>query len=173
MSKPLTTQGLVALLALFTGLCTMFALIVTISDGWREHAEQSWPHAIATIEHCSVDPYIPLERGSRGPVWYVKCRISYLAGGSSIETSIRSRSTGSGWGAHLGFMHKWVAEHPPGSPMDVHYDPADPKTAVLISTDMPDAGPRSPNNLKLLLIATVACLCLVLIGRQQRSRVKS
>jgi hypothetical protein len=170
MSKPLTTQGLVALLTVFTGLCTMFALIVTVSDGWREHAQESWPGVVATIEHCRVDQHIPLERGNRGLVWYVKCSINYLAGGSSIETSIRSRSTGSGWGGHLNLMRQWVAEHPPDSRMDVRYDPADPKTAILISTEMPDAGPRSSNNLKLLLIASVTCLCCVLIGRYQHSR---
>jgi len=170
MSKPLSTQGMVALLALFAGLCTIFVLIVTVSDGWREHTQQSWPAVVATIEHCRVDQHIPLDRRNRGPVWYVKCSINYLASGSSIETSIRSRSTGSGWGGHLSLMRQWVAEHPPDSRMDVHYDPADPKIAILTSTDMPDAGPRSPNNLKLLLIASVACLCFVLIGRHQYAR---
>ena len=105
----------------------MFALIFTVSDGWREHAQERWPAVVATIEHCRVDQHIPLDRANRGPVWYVKCSINYLAGGSSIETSIRSRSTGSGWGGHLNLMRQWVAEHPPDSRMDVHYDPADPK----------------------------------------------
>jgi hypothetical protein len=63
-SNSLSAQGLIGLLGIFAGLCTVFALIVSMTDGWREHARESWPQATATIERCSLDPYVPLESAS-------------------------------------------------------------------------------------------------------------
>lgn len=54
--------------------------------------------------------------------------------------------------------------------MTIHYDPADTKHAVLIETDMPFAGPRTPKNLKLLLIASVLCVILLTIARTLSKR---
>jgi hypothetical protein len=65
-------------------------------------------------------------------------------------------------------MQQWVALHRPGSSIVVHYNPTDPKTAVLIATDMPHGAPRTPNNLRLLLISSVACLGLLTIVRHLR-----
>jgi hypothetical protein len=65
-------------------------------------------------------------------------------------------------------MSQWVVRHPSGSTMVVRYDPTDAKAAVLTDTDMPDAGPRTPNNLRLLLISSVACLSLLTIARRLR-----
>lgn len=165
MSKSVSAKGLVGLLGIFAGLCTVFALIVSATDKWQEQAQERWPEVTATIERCSVDPYVPLESASREPVWHIGCRIGYRADSTQIETSIRSRSTASGWGGHMERMHQWVALHRPGSPIVVHYNPTDPKTAALTATDMPDAGPRTPNNLRLLLISSVACLGLLTIAR--------
>lgn len=147
MSNSLTAKGLVGLLGIFAGLCTVFALIVSVADKWQEHAQERWPEVTAIVERCSVDPYVPLESTSRDPVWHIGCRIGYPADSTQIETRIRSHSTASGWGGHMGRMQQWVALHRPGSPIVVHYNPTNPKTAVLTATDMPDGGPRTPNNL--------------------------
>jgi hypothetical protein len=56
--------------------------------------------------------------------------------------------------------------------MVVHYDPADHKNAVLTTTDMPDAGHRTPNNLTLLLIAAMACAGFLTIGRLMLSKAE-
>lgn len=144
----------------------MFAFIVSISDGSREHIEEGWPQVTATIERCSVDPYIPLRSASRTAVWHISCRIHYAENGDQIQTGIRSRSTGSGWGGDAERMRQWVVGHPSGSPIVVRYDPANPTNAVLTETDMPSAGPRTPNNLKLLLIASVASLTLITIAKR-------
>jgi hypothetical protein len=160
-----SARGLIGVLGIFAGLCTVFALIVTMSDGWREHAQENWPQATATIERCSLDPYVPLESASRTPVWHIGCRIGYRADASQIESKVRSRSA-SGWGGHTELMSQWVTNHPSGSTIVVRYNPTDPKTAVLTATDMPDAGPRTPNNLRLLLISSVACVGLLSIARR-------
>jgi hypothetical protein len=140
-----------------------------VNDAWREHVELSWPQTTATIKKCSLDPYVPLRSASRTPVWHIQCRLNYSAESIQIENNIRSRSTTAGWGGHIDLMAQWVAKHPSGSPIVVHYNPSDTKTAVLIDTDMPDAGPRTPNNLKLLLISSVAFVGLFTIARLSRS----
>lgn len=63
-------------------------------------------------------------------------------------------------------MRAWVGRHPAGTSMVVRYDPNHPTTVVLTETDMPSAGPRTPNNLKLLLIASAASAALVTIARR-------
>jgi hypothetical protein len=50
--------------------------------------------------------------------------------------------------------------------------PAAHGTAVLTKTDMPYAGPRTPNNLRLLLICAIACVSLLRIAAALRYRRK-
>jgi Protein of unknown function (DUF3592) len=166
-ASSLTAQGLVALLALFAGLCTIFALIATVTDAWNEHQQQTWPEATATLERCSVDKHI-LPNATRAPVWRIYCRIAYSVGSDQIETTIRSRSTRAGWGGATEQMHQWVAEHCSGTSIAIHYDPQKPATAILTATDMPYAGPRTPSNLKLLVIAFSAFLAFSLLARYLR-----
>src|SRR5215469_13885712 len=107
-NQPMTAQTLTAFLGIFAALATIFVLIVSITDGIREHRQKSWPQATAAIERCSVDAYVPLRSGSRTPVWFTQCRIGYWTDFGQIKTSIRSGSTGSSWGGHLEEMQKWV-----------------------------------------------------------------
>jgi hypothetical protein len=166
MNTSLKIQSLIGLLTLFA--CPAFALIASIADVWREHVLKSWSEVAATIGGCSVDPYVPLRSASRTPVWYIRCRIAYSTGSDKIETSIRSRTTTSGWGGDAEGMHQWVGKHPSGSTIVIHYNPQNAKDAVLTATDMPYAGPRTPSNLKLLLIASVACVGFFMLARQIR-----
>src|SRR6266436_4468571 len=85
----MSTVGLISLLGLFAGLCTIFALVATIADAWREHVQQGWPLATATIQHCSLDPYLR----KRVNYWHIDCRIGYLANSEETITRIRSRGT--------------------------------------------------------------------------------
>lgn len=173
-NNQLSARALVGLLALFFGFGTIFALIVSVSDGWREHEQKSWPEATATIRHCSVERYIPLTKSSRTPVWYIQCQIGYLAGGYPIETQIQSRSLGTPLqGGSPEEMRWWVAGHPRGDTITVHYDSRAPTTPVLTETDMPAAGPRTPNNLKLLLIAAVVFLGLLMLARRLNRQPQS
>jgi hypothetical protein len=160
--------GLIGLLGLFGGLCTLFALIFSAVDGWRENAREKWPEATATLERCSVDlrdPYRPVDRDA---AWRIQCQVRYRAGTDQIETSIGSRSTSSSRGVEL--LNQWVNEHESGSAIAIHYDPADHKTAVLTQTDMPYAGPRTSNNLRIVLVCAIACITLSSIAAMLRRR---
>src|SRR5215472_3495206 len=173
-SSQLDARGLVGLMTLFFGLGTIFVLIFSVSDAWREHAQKRWPEATASIRQCSVERYTPMERHNRATVWYIQCRIGYRAGGYPIETQIQSRSLGTPFqGGSPEEMRRWVAGHPRGGTIAVHYDPRAPRTAVLIETDMPAAGPRTPGNLKLLLIAAAGFLCLLTLARRLNRQPQS
>jgi hypothetical protein len=165
-SKPITTRGLIGLFGVFAGLCAVFVLIATACDAWREHAQESWPKATATIEQGSVDSYRAFKSAGGGTMWFIRCRIRYLAGAEEVRGSIRSRSTASASDTEL--MRQWVARHEPGTQLMIHYNPDEHKTAVLTATDMPYAGPRTPDNLILLLIASSACVVLLTTAKLLR-----
>ncbi len=61
-------------------------------------------------------------------------------------------------------LQAWVDTHPTGTPITVHYRPNYPQKAVLVATDMPLGGPRTPGNLKLLGITAAACAALLAIA---------
>jgi len=170
--KPrLAWQGFVGLLGFFVGLCTIFALIVTVAEGWQEHSQAQWPEATAHIEKC----YLHQSSTGRRDRYYIDCRLSYVVGAEEFVTKIYSGSVPSAsvWQYppnQIGPLEDWVDAHPQGMPIAVHYNPANPKKAVLVATDMPRGGPRTPNNLKLLGIAALICVVLLTIARVGRPR---
>jgi hypothetical protein len=160
-------------MAVFTGLCTIFAFVVTVAEGWQEHAQAQWPEATARIQRCSVDP-TSSRRRTRD---YIVCRLSYVVGAEEIVTKIYSRSVPSSGSAlwqyppnQTGRLQEWVDEHPAATPIVLDYDPANHKKAALVETDMPMGGPRTPSNLKLLGIAAASCGVLLAITRITRPR---
>jgi len=169
----LTLQGLIGLMGLFFGLCTIFALVVTAAEAWRENTQAKWPEATARVQRCSVDPYSSGRRAS----YRIQCRISYLVGDEEIVTKVGSRSIPSPqrmiWEyptGRLDRMQEWAAAHPQGAAIAVHYDPANHKNAALVVTDMPLGGPRTPDNLKLLAIFAVGCVVMLSIARLMLKR---
>jgi hypothetical protein len=160
----MSSLGLLGFLGLFAGLCTIFALVATSVGAWQEHVRQEWPAATATIQNCSLDPYLR----KRVTYWHVACSIGYLANGVATNSKVRSRNTTVDMEIHA--MNLWTAQHGRGSEMEIHYDPADAEKVVLASTDMPMAGPQTPNNLRVLLFAFVACVVLLTTARVLNGR---
>jgi hypothetical protein len=157
-------------LGLLAGLCSMLALVVTVAEGWQEHAQAQWPEATARVLRCGVDLYTHQPEN-----YWIDCRISYLVGAEEVVAEVHSRSTPAPrrviWqypGMQIGLMQEWVDEHPPGTPVAVHYDPAKHKKAVLVATDMPLGGLRTPGNLRLLGVAAGSCALLLAIARITR-----
>ena len=161
-------QGMVGLFGLFAGLCAVFARVVTGADMSQEYAQERWPAATATLQRCSVDPYYPFRSDGGGVVWNIECRVSYPANDEQVQSRIRSRSARGD--AEVEEMRRWVDQHRSGSAITVRYDPADHRSAVLTTTDMPYAGPRTPNNLRLLLIASVTCAVFLTLSLALRGR---
>lgn len=167
-SKRLLWGGLILFLGAFVGLCALFAGVVTVVQAWQERARARWPEAIARVERCDLATYMQ-KRRSRS--YYIKCSIRYPVGGQAIVSHVSSRSTPSPdrviWQPEPIFeeMQDWVERHPTGAPIAVHYDPANPQSSALVTTDMPLGGPRTPANLKLVALSVAGCLVLLGIGR--------
>jgi len=167
-------RGLVGLLASFLALlavlCTLFALVLTAAEGWQEHAQARWPEAMARVQRCGVDIYQLEYR-------WIDCSIRYAVSGEQIESHVHSLTTPTSrrltWqypAGRIARMQEWVDEHPEGTPMAVHYDPSNPKNAVLVTTDMPRGGPRTPGNLRLLWGAALSSAVLLTIARITRPK---
>jgi hypothetical protein len=137
--------------------------IVSAAEGWCEHVQASWPAATARIQKCDIDPYYPHRSSRQRSTWYINCNIAYVLGAEEIVTKIRSGTAPEG--DQVGLMNEWVNTHPPQSVIVVHYDPSNHRNAVLTSTDMPMAGRRTPNNLRLLLIAVASSVVMISIAR--------
>jgi Protein of unknown function (DUF3592) len=161
-------------LGLFAGLCGVFALVVTVAEAWQEHAQALWPVATARVEKCGLHQTSSGRRDS----YYIDCRLGYMVGAEEILANVYSRSVPSPtvWQYppnQIGPLQDWVDNHPQGTLIAVRYNPANPKKAVLVVTDMPRGGPHTPNNLKLLGIAATSCALLLTIARIGRRRSDS
>lgn len=165
--KRLRWGALAVFLGGFLGLCTVFAAVITAVHAWQERERARWPEVTAHVERCDLAIY---SRRRKRSSYYVSCSVEYPAGGAMIVSHVSSRSTPAPdrviWQPQPIFqqMQDWVARHPPGTPMAVHYDPANPQRAALIATDMPQGGPETPDNLKLVEGGTSGCLILLAIG---------
>ncbi len=156
--------------ALFAGLCTVFALVVTAAEAWVEHSQAQWPQATAQVRRCGLDVYT-----HKPETYWIDCSLSYTVRGEEIVSHVHSRSIPgpSRWEYPKGRLEQlqgWVNEHPEGTPIAVRYDPANYKKAVLVATDMPLGGPRTPDNLKLLGFCAVSFAVLLTIVRVARPR---
>lgn len=63
--------GLIVLVA-FSGLCTIFAAVVTAAQAWQEHT-QRWPEVTARVERCGLNQ----TSSGRREKYYIRCRLSY------------------------------------------------------------------------------------------------
>jgi hypothetical protein len=167
---PLIWLGLMVLVVLL-GLCTAFASVVTVAEAWQEHLQARWPEVTARVDECG------LTRTSSGrrQKFYIRCRLNYAVGVEQHATNIYSSNVPSPeiWQYppnQIAPFEEWVNDHPPGTPIVVHYDPANHTKVALVATDMPRGGPRTPNNLKLLEFLAGSFVVLLTIGRITRPR---
>ena len=84
----LVWRGIVGLLGLFAGLCTSFALVVTVAEGWQEHVQQQWPETTARVDKCGLHQ----SSSGRRDQYYIDCRLSYVVGAQEILAKVYSSS---------------------------------------------------------------------------------
>jgi Protein of unknown function (DUF3592) len=165
-------RGIAALLGVFAGLCTIFALVVTVAETWQEHAEAQWPETTARVDLCYLHQTSTLRRDR----YYIDCRLSYAVGTEQIAANaysaqVPSREVPQYPPNQIGPLEDWVNRHPPGTEMEVRYDPAKPSKMILVATDMPRAGgPHPASDLKLLGFFAASSVLLLSITRVWRLR---
>jgi hypothetical protein len=160
-----------AVLVLFSGLCTIFVSVVTAAEAWQEHAQARWPEVTARVDRCGLRQ---TSTGRRNK-YYIQCRLSYAVGAEQNATNLYSSKVPSPEirqypPNQIGPLQEWVDEHPQGSPIVVRYDPAHHTKAVLVAGYMPRGGPRTPDNVKLLEVCAGSFLVLLTSARITRPR---
>jgi len=165
-------RGVAALLGIFAGLCTIFALVVTVAEAWQEHTEAQWPETVARVDRC----YLHQTSTRRRDRYYIDCLLSYAVGTEQIAAHVYSANVPSHEVPQfppnqIGPLEDWVERHPPGTPMAVRYNPAKHNKMVLVATDMPRAGgPHTANNLKLLGFFATSSVLLLSLAQVWRLR---
>jgi hypothetical protein len=84
--KPHWMRLILMVMVLFSGLCTIFALVVTAAAAWTEHAESQWPQVTARVERCVLDQ----TSSGRRENYYIHCRLSYVVGAEQNSANIYS-----------------------------------------------------------------------------------
>ena len=141
-----------ALLVAFLGLCTLFALGVTVTQAWEEHAQSQWPQVMGTVDQCSLRQASTKRRNQ----YYIRCVLRYQLGfeqlaGRVFSPSVPGREVVQYPPNQIGPLEDWVSEHPPGTAISVRYNPSNHQKIVLATNDMPPLrGLRTLYNLKLL-----------------------
>lgn len=169
--KPqLLYSGLILLIAL-SGLCTLFALVVTAMEASQEHAQGSWPEVTAHVDRCGM---VRSSTGRR-QMYYIHCRLSYSVDAEQNFADVYSASAPSPqvWQYppnQIGPFEDWLNAHPPGKPIAVRYNPANHSTMVIAADYMPRGGPHTPNNIRLLALFGGSFLFLFGLARMTRPR---
>jgi hypothetical protein len=106
--------GLMMLVAL-SGLCTIFASVVTAAQARQEHAQARWPEVTARVDRCGLNQ----TSSGRREKYYIHCRLRYAVGAEQNgRMSIRAmflRPRFWQFPPHqIGSLEQWVDEHPPG-----------------------------------------------------------
>lgn len=163
-------RGVAALLGVFAGLCTLFALVVTAAEAWQEHAQAQWPATTARVDRCYLHQTGTRKRNR----YYIDCRLSYAVGTEPIAAHVYSapapsREVPQYPPNQIGPLEDWVNRHPPGTEMTIRYDPAKHNKMVLVATDMPRAGgPDTASNLRLLAFFAASSVLLLSLARVWR-----
>lgn len=160
-------HGILVLLGIFAGLCTVFALVATVAQAVEDRSQSQWPQVTASVEKCVM---YPRSFGHPG-YYYADCRFIYVVAGERIRTELASRyvTTPEIWEYPrrnlYGQFEEWVDQHPPGTAIVLRYNPARPQKAKVVATDTPFGGPHTPDNLKVLKFFAASCLGLFVIAR--------
>jgi hypothetical protein len=162
--------GLSALVAL-SGLCAIFASVVTLAEAWGEYAQARWPEVTALVDNCK------LKRTSSngGRKFHIQCRLIYSVGAEQNAANIYSMNVPAPevWQNppnQIAPFAEWVDEHPQGTPIVLRYDPANHAKVKLVADYMPGGGPRTTNNVKLVEFFAGSFLVLLLFARITRPR---
>jgi hypothetical protein len=114
--KPHWMRLILMVMVLFSGLCTIFAAVVTAAIAWTEHAEARWPQVTARVDQCGLDETPTGER----EMYYIRCRLFYEVGAEQNTATVDSVNVPSRavWQYppnQIGPLEDWIAEHPPGN----------------------------------------------------------
>jgi hypothetical protein len=155
-----------SLLGYFFGLFAAAMIVATGIDAYRENMHAKWPVAVATIAQETVRK---IPAGSRGE-WFIELGLVYRVDGRELASSTHSRG-GAFWEEFS--MRKWASRHPPGTSLQIRYDPQNHNSVVPDAGDMPESGPQAFSDLTATLLLSALSFFLIFTGRRrQRNQVE-
>lgn len=153
----------ISLLGYFFGLFAAVMLVTTGIDAYRENMHAKWPVAVATI---SLETVRKIPAGSRGE-WFIELALRYRVDGKELTSSAHSGG-GAFWEEFS--MRRWAFRHPPGTSLQIRYDPQNPNSVVPDAADMPESGPQALADLTATLLLSALSFVLIFIGRWRQRR---
>jgi hypothetical protein len=181
MTKLLQFLTLSSLILLLGG--SLFLLDGTWRS-YRQYVESTkWPSVEARVIGCSISGSwhsagSPSSRNVQGESSYVRCTLDYQTGGLARENTInvgsRIFSSPSGKYPFLGVtvaaMRNWIARHPPGSTLTVHYDPSNPGNISMAGADSELRTDSPKDRFQLGILGTVSGFAMLLLLRIARKQ---
>ena len=160
-SPPMTAAGLAGLFGLFAGLCSVFAICVTLVDWYNEATEARWPLVSAVVERADV---IASERSDgSGPLWNLRAHVRYEVNGVARAATLTSRTAFSDINAEQ--LQTWAEEYRAGRRVDIRYDPSRETRAVFAAADLSSVAGRVRTDLIFVAVGAVACVILLVLAR--------
>jgi len=160
-----TSKALLAIggFAVVASALVAFGAATTWWQGYQ--VRNRWPAVSATIQRCEVKSH--KRRNSSLLVWTAECAITFQAKGETVRGGIDSLGAyyehrPKSWGnPGIDELRAWVADHPPGSVLTVHYNPEWPPQTEPVPS--PAIFDRYSNTLMLRVAAAAAAVGIVLV----------
>lgn len=169
-----------------SGIILLLGGSLFLLDGaWRSYRQYvestKWPSVEARVTGCSISGSwhsagSPSSRNVQGESSYIRCTLDYQTGGlvreNTINVGSRIFSSPSGKYPFLGVtvaaMRNWIARHPPGSTLTVHYDPSNPSNISMAGADSELRTDSPKDRFQLGILGTVSGLATLLLSRIAR-----
>jgi len=147
-------------------VCGLF-LFGAASSWWEGYkARTKWPAVNATIRHCEIVKH--RRRNSVRLAYIAECGITFKAGGEDVKGGVSSipayyEHRPAWWGnPGIDELRVWIAAHPDGSTITVHYNPEWPPQTEPVP--IPSIFDRYSNALNLRVAGIAAIVGFSLIA---------
>jgi hypothetical protein len=176
----------------FVRACSAFLLLVGamfLLDGtwcsYRQYVESTrWAPVEARVVRCSISGSwhyagTPSSRNIMGDTSYVRCIFAYETGGLPRESTMNVGNTvfSSPWRKPFGRavtvagMHAWIARHPSGSVLTVHYDSSDANRISIVGADGELRTDSPKDRLQIGILSASFGIVLFAVTRLARKRL--
>jgi hypothetical protein len=162
-SPPMKASGIVLLLGLFAGLCSVFAGVATLVDWYSEATERSWPVISAVVDQAELHAS-PRGEGER-TIWTLRYRVHYVLDGTPHAAAPISRAAFS-W-ADAERLQDWAEQHGKGSEIEIRYDPSRDGRAAFASDEV--SVNRACGDFTLFAMFAAASFGLLALGWSMRA----
>lgn len=145
-----TVAGFMILFGIVTLITAVSLAVQAVTETRRRHdILTNWPTTNATIRRCDLRVHTPTIRRGDSYAYWVDCDVAYPVGGHDVTSQVSSSSIAAGrdggvytlhdWSLVIRYpqqeLRAWMQRHPPGSWLEIRYDPGAPAKATFLGGD--------------------------------------